>query len=453
MMNKIILTICCLFFVGQSYAQEVLTLQKAITKGLANNYDIRIQKSNIEVAENNNSLGEAGYLPNVSLNINQNNTITDNVRIANPFQLQGQIISNSLSPQVALNWQLFNGFSAHISKSRLETLQHEAEGNADIVISNTVQAILLGYYRAVLEAERMEEFKKQLNFSVDRYEYIKIKAEFGSAMTNELLLEETNYLTDSAEYINQMLNYENALRDLNFLMGVKEVDTQYELVSTLEYDPKEFDYAELSSKMYDGNVDLKKQYLTNRILEYDLALRRAERYPSLNFNAGYFDNRSRNDLSNAYQVNQEGERRYGPSEPLNAVTDYYFANLTLSFTLFNGNKINRAIKNAVIREDIQNISTDKLKNSLNRDLSKAVANYNVKKQLYLVNAKKEEVARLNLELSEEKFKSGTINSFDYRTVQNNYLTSSIQRLQSAYNLIDAEVTILRLSGDMLDQLK
>lgn len=453
-MKKILLLLIAAFgFVNFTFAQEVLTLEKAVAKGLENNYDIKIEKKNFEVAENNNSLGEAGFLPSVNLQVNQNNSITDNVKIANPFQLQGQIQSHSLNPQVVLNWQIFNGLSAHIAKDRLETLQDEALGNADIVITNTVQAIVLGYYRAVLEAERLEEFKKQLKLSNDRYEYVRLKNELGSAITSDMLLEETNYLTDSADYITQILNYENAVRDLNFLMGVKDVDTPYEFVSELEYDPKEFVYEELSDKMYNGNLDLKKQYITNRILEYDIALRRADKLPSLSFNAGYSDNRSLNDLSNAYQVDTEGVRTYGPADPLSAVTDYYYANFTLSFTLFNGNRINRAIENAVIREDIQHISTEKLENSLNRDLAKAVANYNIKKQLYFVNAKKEEVAELNYELSQEKFKNGTINSFDYRTVQNNYLAASMQKLLAIYNLIDAEVTILRLTGELMDQVK
>lgn len=344
---------------------------------------------------------------------------------------------------------MFGGFRAHISKDRLELLQDEAQGNADIVIANTVQAVILGYYKAVLEAERLEEFKKQLDFSADRYEYVSLKSELGSAVTYDKLLEETNYLTDSADYINQILNYENALRDLNFLMGVKEVTKNYDLSTSMSHTPEDYTYENMSNRMYSSNVDLRKQYLTQRIYEYDLALRKSERYPTLNMNVGFSDTRSRNDLSNAY-IEQEGQRQYFPADPLSAVTNTYFVNFSLSFTLFNGNRINRAIQNAAIREDIQNISSEKLENSLNRDLAKAVANYDVKKQLFLINSKKVEVAELNLKLSQDKFKNGTINSFDYRTVQNNYLSAQMQKLQSLYNLIDAEIGIFRLTGDLLN---
>lgn len=449
-MQKIASTFILLTILGFSaFAQEPLSLEEAIARSLKNNYDILIEGRNVSIAENNNSLGEAGFMPDVSLQVNQNNSLNDNVKVATPFALRGQTLASSLNPQLLLNWQMFGGFRAHISKDRLELLQDEAQGNADIVIANTVQAVILGYYKAVLEAERLEEFKKQLDFSADRYEYVSLKSELGSAVTYDKLLEETNYLTDSADYINQILNYENALRDLNFLMGVKEVTKNYDLSTSMSHTPEDYTYENMSNRMYSSNVDLRKQYLTQRIYEYDLALRKSERYPTLNMNVGFSDTRSRNDLSNAY-IEQEGQRQYFPADPLSAVTNTYFVNFSLSFTLFNGNRINRAIQNAAIREDIQNISSEKLENSLNRDLAKAVANYDVKKQLFLINSKKVEVAELNLKLSQDKFKNGTINSFDYRTVQNNYLSAQMQKLQSLYNLIDAEIGIFRLTGDLLN---
>ncbi|UII31000.1 TolC family protein [Fulvivirga ulvae] len=446
---------CLVFFMvllssAQAICQQELSLSEAVQIGLERNYDIKIENRNVEIAENNNSWGEAGRYPTVTLNLSQNNSLTDNVKTASPFQLQDQTISNSLNPSVNLDWTLFNGFKINMSKHRLEQLQAQSKGNADIVIANTIQSIILGYYKAVLERERLDEFQKQLNLSGDKYEYTKIKSDLGSAVSTDLLLEEANYLTDSTNFINQELNYRNAIRDLNVLLAEQDIDKMYVLTDELEVDIETYEMADLMAKLNAENVDLKKQFIAQRILDYDVAIRRADRYPQLSFNAGYSHNRSRVDLSNATFPSDDGSSTPGPADPLNAITDTYFANFTLSFTLFNGGKINRAIENALITEDIENIRTERLKNTLYRDLAKAHDEYEIRTRLYRISDRRKQATETNLQISEEKFKNGTINSFDYRTVQNDNLTAAIQELQSLYNVIDSKVSLMRLTGGIIE---
>ena len=432
------------------FGQDKLSLSDAIQLGLERNYDIRLEQKNVEQSVNNNDWGEAGRYPTITLRVNQNNSIIDNVKTTTPFQLQDQILSNSVNPSINLDWTIFDGFRANISKRRLGELQSQAQGNANIVIANTIQSVILGYYRVVLEKERLDEFKKQLVLSSDRYEYVQIKADLGSAISSDLLLEEGNYLTDSVDYVNQELTYRNALRDLNFLLDEENTDKEYILTDKLEVDEQVYELEPLLNKIDKKNVDLKQQYITQKIFNYDLKLAKASRYPSLDFNAGFSDDRSRVDLSNASFPNAEGGFDPGPPDPLSAITDTYFANFTLSFTLFDGGRINRAIRNAVISEDIENIRTERLKTSLYRDLGQAYDQYRIRLQLYGINERRKDAAATNLSISEEKYKNGTINSFDYRTVQNNYLTASIQELQSLYDLVDSKVTLMRLTGGIIE---
>ena len=121
----------------------------------------------------------------------------------------------------------------------------------------------------------------------------------------------------------------------------------------------------------------------------------------------------------------------------------------MSFTLFDGNRINRAIRNAVVQEDIGNIRVDQLKKTIQRDLATAYDQYLVRKQLLAINQRRREAAEINLQNSEEKFRNGSINSFDFRDVQNNYLSAAILELQAIYNLIDSKVTLMRLTGGLV----
>lgn len=443
---------------GSVLAQQPLSISDAIQIGLDRNYDIRVERGQVDVAHNNNQWGEAGLYPTISLQVNQNNGITDNVKTASPFALQGKMYNQSVAPALNVNWTIFDGFRVVMSKRRLEQLEAESQGNASIVIANALQSIILGYYLATLEQQRLEEYRRQLKLSKDKFDYVNTGAELGTAVTSDVLLEEGNFLTDSLNYLNQELAFRTAQRNLNVLLGVVEVNTQYVFTDRLMDDFPGFDLQDLQSKMLDSNVDLKKQYITQALLGTDVRLARADRYPSLSLSAGVSSNVGLSDLSRTSLGDNQRElfRQYPDTsvsvnylEPLSSTTNDYFANFTLSFTLFNGGKINRAIKNSIVQEDLGNIRLDKLKTTLTRDLSEAYDRYETRRSIHAINVRREAAAQVNLTISTEKFKGGTINSFDYRVIQNNFLSASIVRLQALYNLMDSKVELMRLTGGLM----
>ncbi|MDH5367240.1 MAG: TolC family protein, partial [Cyclobacteriaceae bacterium] len=374
-----------------TFAQEDLSLSDAIRLGLERNYDIRIEERNIEISENNNSWGEAGLFPSLTASLQGSANVFDNKESLNPFQIVAQTkTTQQYVPSLNLNWNLLGVKNIFITKHRFETLQKESMGNADIVIANNIQSIILGYYIAVLEKRRTEEFKKQLKLSNDKYDLVKLKSELGSAVTTDLLLEEGNYLTDSANYINQNLAFKNAMYNLNFLIGEAESNTIYNLTDDLSIDNEELNFDKLANRLNQSNIDLQKQYLSQAIINDDVQLSKANRLPQLSVGANY------NYTTNTQDVTDWPVARREIRDPsTGAVVDVldignnrnvrYGANFTISFNLYNGGKINRAIQRAIIQEDIGNIRTEKLKASLNRDLVKAYEQYIVRKQLYEIS--------------------------------------------------------------------
>ena len=455
-MNRILL--CCLGFLTlNAFGQTDLSLSDAIIIGLEKNYDIRIQDKNVIVATNNNNWGETGYLPSVSFNLqsqnNVRNQISDNQFFSGQlfpgFELKDQR-SYGLTPGVQVNWTFFRGFSAVISKHILEQMQAESMQNAEIVVSNTLQSIILGYYMAVLEKQRLDEFRKQLILSRDRYGYVKARYDIGGAVSTDLLLEETNYLTDSANFINQELSYHNAIRNLNVLLVADNLNTDYTLTDSLSTEFEDYTYESLEEAMLSDNMDLKKLYISQSILQNQVNRNRAERIPTATLNGGYNWNRNVSDLTSAEYKGPNADYQ-NPPDPLVNKTGTYFANFTLTFNLYNGGRVNRAIRNSVVDEDIGNIKIEQLRTSLTRNLMTAYEQYQIRKQLYTISDRRVQAASLNLEVSAEKFKNGSINSFDYRVVQNNYLTASTQRLQALYNLIDSKIELMRLTGGLVTE--
>ena len=449
----LLITILC--GAGSLFAQQPLSLSDAIQIGLERNYDIRIEQKNVITSQNNNSWGEAGILPTIRLDVASQNSIrnqqSDNQffggQLFPGFELDDQR-TYGLTPSLNINWTIFQGNKAIISKRRLEQLEAESMQNADVVIANTLQAIILAYYNAVLEKDRLDAYQTQLSLSRDRFRYTDTKYQLGSAVTSDVLLEENNYLTDSTNFINQGLIYRNAVRSLNVLLVSEDLNQNYEFTDDLEFEEQQYQFDELSKAMLSENVDIKKIYISQSILEAQVRQNKADLYPTLSFNGGYNWNRNVSDLTNA-SYNGPNPDYQNPPEPLVSNSGTYFANFTLSFNLFNGGRVNRAIRNAVVAEDIGNLRIEKLQTTLDRDLYQAYERYQVRRQLYGISDRSAEAARINYSISEEKFKGGTINSFDFRVVQNNYLTASVQKLQALYNLMDSKVELMRLTGGLI----
>ncbi len=438
------LGILCLF---QANAQNQLSLSDAIRVGLENNYDIVIENNNVEVARLNNNWGETNLFPTLSASFVGSYNSSDNRQLVNPFAFLATTNTTQTQPSLNLNWNLLQLYDIKISKRRLEQLQAQSEGNADIVIQNTLQSIILGYYLAVLEKERLSQFQEQLDLSRDKYRQLEIKKDLGSAITSDLLLEEGNYLTDSTNLMNQELAYQNAISNLNFILGVQEPAPEYELIDSLDYEIIDLEFQDLINRMEADNADLKTLYLTQSVLKSDYQLSKSDRLPSLSLGANYTYTNGKVDISDwPAEIRQSIGGDSGTNENVN-----WGGNFTISFTLFNGGKINRAIQRASLNENIGEIRIDRLKTSLRRDLKQAYDQYNTRKSLLEINRRRRESAQQNLEINTDKFANGSINSFDYRTIQNTYLVSAIQELQSVYNLIDSKITILRLTGGLVSE--
>src|SRR6056297_3810614 len=131
----ILIFFLCLFSMSIN-AQESLTLSKALEKALENNYGIVISKSQVDIAELNNNWGTAGRYPNIGFDVNSSNS----------QELIDNTTSNRIAGSVGLNWTIFNGFRANITKDRLEQLESLAKGNAAVVVENTIQEVILSYY-------------------------------------------------------------------------------------------------------------------------------------------------------------------------------------------------------------------------------------------------------------------------------------------------------------------
>ena len=278
-----------LLFISVSVAMQAqypLSLADAIKTGLENNFQIRIAQQNYEIAAMTNTQGAAGRWPSITLGLNNANRY-DNTPFLDSttftFNREGKY-TNSLVPYVNVQWLIFDGLSVSMNKQKLDLLEDYSSGYSTIVIENTLQAIILGYYYALLEEERLRVLNNVKDLSGDRYAYEMMRKTLGSAVTFEVLQAKNSFLSDSTNYLLQKLNVKNAFLYLKLLLG-EPPSVQFTLVDTFQVEIQQYILSDLMNKMYSSNTNLLNQYINQEILKKDVSIARSNLWPTLLMNA------------------------------------------------------------------------------------------------------------------------------------------------------------------------
>ncbi|ALO15893.1 Outer membrane efflux protein BepC precursor [Salinivirga cyanobacteriivorans] len=416
---------------GPALGQEPLSFFNAISKTLENNYQIRIAQKDLEIAANNNTAGAAGMWPSITLSAAQNNRWTDQTKPQSSTTLY-----NDISPSVNLNWMLFGGFSVQINRSRLAELENLSEGMMSVVVENTLQAIILAYQKTLLEKERLQITREVMNLSLDQFRYAKTQKNTGNGTTFDLQQAKTAYLEDSSNYILQGINFRNAKRNLNLIMGESHTK-QYTLTDSFQPIDESFNLEELYNRLEASNQTLTNQYINQKLIKYDLQQSKSNLYPTFSLNAG---------SSYTYGTRKVDDLPNTNSDPL-----VVYGNFTLNFNLFNGGQVKRSIQNAKISLEQSKLETREMENELKMQLVSLYDLYNVRKQLYNVALENEKVTQLNYELAKDRYRLGTINSINFRQVQLSFLNASLSKLQTIYDLMDSYTEIMRMTGNILTE--
>jgi outer membrane protein len=402
---------------------ELLTLSNAIERALKNNYNLLVSERDLQIATINNNWGTAGRYPRVTFDVTSSNSRDFNLNT-----------SNRLVAGVGLSWVLFDGFRVHITKDQLELLEGLSQGYIAVDIENTIQDVILAYYNIIIQRERLEVYRNLMQLSQDKYDYEQKRYEIGSAVTYNLLLAKNVFLADKTQYLRQEVEVRNAIRSLNFLMGEDNGDL-WRIEEQLDPDTSSYVLSDLREKMVSNNRVLRNQYINVMIRQKQTELRRSELQPTIRLSTGIQDSYNRSVLEGGDPRSSHSLSPYG--------------NISLSYDIFNGGNKRRAIEISRINEEIAGIEISRIEHRLNNELLVLYDNYNVRLELLGLANERLESTQLNLRIADEKFKAGTINSFNYRDIQLMYLDAALDRLSAINNLIASHTYLTRITGGFM----
>lgn len=435
-MNKILIYIL-LLLPTIIFSQENLSLENAIKIGLKQNFDIQINKKNLEISKLNNNPGKAGALPKINLSAKKEEAVSDQSNNPTSF-IQEILKSESINATANLSWTLLNGYGIKASKEKLNQLEHLSNGNLTLTLENTTQAIILSYYNCILQKDRLNLLQNVVNLSRERLIYQKTKYDIGVSSKIEFLQVENTLLTDSSNLLTQKVNYNNSLKNLNLVLGV-ELDSEWNLTDEMSTKTQIFNLQDLQSETFRNNTNINNQCINNEIIRQDIILAKSAYYPIVSFNSGASYNES------TYDVGDSGYEGSNTGETLN-----YYANLSINFRLYDGGNYKTLLQESEIRDLINDLNIEKKHREIKNQLSINYEKYNSNIIIYNLRKKAFDIAQINYQLANDKNNRGNINSFDLRDIEIAYLNSGISYLQSVYNLNESYLNLVKITGGILE---
>ncbi|HSM64230.1 MAG TPA: TolC family protein, partial [Gillisia sp.] len=216
------LIIFLLFFCGRSFGQTtVLTKDEAITKTLENNYGIQRSQNLIEIANNNQSLLNSGYLPNLSANAGTNYNIEN---IDAQFQdgesrnLDGAE-TKRYNASLNLNYTLFDGLGRLYNYKQLKEQYKLTELEARETIENTILQLLSVYFEVARLTENVSVLNETLEISKQRITRAQYQFDYGQTSRLGILNAEVDVNNDSIALLNTRQQLENTKRDLLVILN------------------------------------------------------------------------------------------------------------------------------------------------------------------------------------------------------------------------------------------
>jgi outer membrane protein len=417
-------------------AQETLRLEDAIQQGLQNQFSIQIAKKREKIAANDNTLGNAGFLPTI------NGTTTKNYAVSGLNQEffgglraplnQSGVRSNSGNAGVTMAWTLYDGKGMFILKDRFAELQQLGAQQTETSIENLIALISNTYYDIIRQELRVNNFKKGLEISNDRLKLAKDRYEVGQGSKVDYYSAQVDYNEDKALLLAQEQSFLNTKISFNALL-VRAMQTEFKVLPVIDLLPK-LSLTELRDLALKQNPTLLAAIVSKRISDLDIKNTQSLQMPQIDLLAGYNMNQVENGAGFGVQKGTSNALSYG---------------LRATINIFDGYNQKRRIQNAKINAEIAQLQVDDLKNSLNASLERAYVTY--ENTLNLINLESENytIAKQNIDIAFDRFKVGIATSYELREVQRNAVAAETRLIEAKFAAKSAEIELIRLSGGIL----
>lgn len=438
-MKRVLITLALLVTASAWADAQTLTLHNCLEKGLENNYSLRISRNQEEVAHNNATLANAGYLPSIDLNAGYNADLANSdskLRTTGETTEVRNSFDQSLNAGIGVSWTIFDGFKISTNYKQLKELERMGELNTRITLEDFIARLTAEYYNFIHQKLRLANYYYAVKLSKERLRIVEERYNIGNFSRLDYQQAKVDFNADSAQYIKQQEVVLTSRIALNEMMAIDEVYTPIETNESTIVSDTTLQFGQLWEKMLANNAALLLANRSNTLAELDYKKVISRNYPYVRLNAGY------DYTFNKYDTNSYTSRsNWGGS-----------AGVTVGFNLWDGNR-KRERRNAKIEIENAQLERNRLELALKAELGNLWQAY--RNNIQLLNLEKQNVitARENHEIAKERYMLGDISGIEMREAQKSLLDAEQRLLSVEYDTKLCEISLLQITGEVTNYLK
>jgi len=418
-MIKIIITISLLILsITFGFSQKKWSLQECVNYALENNVSLKRVKLNTDYAKEDITIAKARLLPLVNANASQNIGVNSKYERFNP--------SNNFG--VGASVDLYNGGrnkllitqannNVALNSIDLETLQ----ANISLQIANN-------YLNALLQKENIKVAKEQIVITNIQLNKMKELINAGVNPRADLLNIQAT-LSSNKEQLTQTENALN-LSLLNLAQLIQVPSTNFQIKDiTINLDKAILLYNnsnDVYKKALETRPEIKKAQLNIDNADLGIKISKTNLLPSVSMNYG---------LNTSYRYNFTGDGAFDKIHNQYNDNHGHTIGLSVRYIIFDGQSRKASITKAKINKEIieQSLVDEKLK--LRETIERAYLDAKASLKQYETSLASLKAQQESFNISEERYKLGAMNSFDFDIVTSRLFNSKATVINAKYNFV------------------
>lgn len=425
---RFICLILLLVVFSAAEAQKVITVEESVQIALKNNFDILVARNDADIARINNTAGNAGMLPMVQASGSGSYKVNEvHQELSGGTTNNYSTLSTSgMSAGAGLSWTLYDGGKMFVTKERLNQIEALGELQYKNQVLTTVFDVIAAYYDVVRQKEELNSINQVIKYNQERVTIAQAGYNAGSLIRTDLLQAKIDLNVTMENAINQQYVIEAAKKTLNRLLG-QDPGLQIEVTDSipLNYTPDEND---LRLKIFTSNTDVLTYQKQIDVARLSLREFNAGFLPQVDFNAGYYFNKTANSAGSSLL-----NRTFGPQ-----------VGGTISIPIFSAGENKRKMSAAKLQLKSAEYDLENVKLQVNTELLNALTGFNNQQKLMQIEKENNELNKEYIEICLQRLRLGQSTSLELHQAQDSYAQSSTRLINFEYNLKIAEIKLKQL---------
>ncbi|MBS1614852.1 MAG: TolC family protein [Bacteroidetes bacterium] len=412
-------------------AQEFLSLDSALARALAYNYDLQIVGLNKQVAQTNHALGAAGLLPQINGSAGINSSIANSKIERSDGVLMESNGAQTLSYEAGINasFTVFAAGRAFLLYRQLGKQVSFADASFRAQIQSTLSAVIQAYASVVNNQQQAVALDTAISLAKARMDLSKAKYDIGTSAKVDYLQARVDYNAARSQRLSQDAGHSAALAQLNELMGADAAHI-YQVADSL---PIQLNLRPADSSLLAAKSPLlEAQRINIEMARLNQRIARSNYFPSLDATAGYNYSST---LSGAGLL--KSNRSIGPG-----------VGLSLNVPLFQAGSMRRNEKLASLSELNAELEYARQERAIARQYRTAWTAYQNAVAAFNLEQENLGYARENLDIQQARFRVGVATSIELREAENSYTASLARYFNAAYQAKVAETQVLETEASL-----